>query len=365
MKQFSALVFLLVTGSSLLFGQKAQQGLMVTDGQLSISYTAQQQNDAVTLPFIEGKSTAGSKEKFGILFRAAQGTSAIAEVLDETGKTLKTVALNEFLGKTSSEGVKLLSNTLSAGSRTSETVHEITLPSGKVKLITKAIISGDKSNAKNPEQLVVTFSLASDKGESRALRLLLPYEGAAEIEKNGVVLSGKSLASVIAVSVMPDADGVTSVKNVISIKSPVMIVSGETPMVWLVVRGASGTSQSASKSLASEIIANSAKSKGDPNIVVVNAISKANAQPGDTVTYTLICKNIGTGDATNIQLSNPVAAGTVYLEGSATGEGTDISVDRETAAPSQSGTATMLRWKLKDALKGGKELTVTFKVIVQ
>ena len=76
MKQFSAMVVFLVVGSSLLFGQKAQQGLTMSYGQFNISYTAQQQNDAVVLPFIEGKSLTGSKERFGILFRASQGTGA-------------------------------------------------------------------------------------------------------------------------------------------------------------------------------------------------------------------------------------------------------------------------------------------------
>ncbi len=365
MKKFSAMVVFLVVGSSFLFGQKAQQGLTMSYGQFNVSYTAQQQNDAVVLPFIEGKSLTGSKERFGILFRASQGTSALIEILDETGKTIKTVALNEFLGKTSSEGVKLLSNTISSGNRTAETVHEVALPTGTVKLITRALVTGDKNNSKTPEQLVVTFSLASDKGQNLALRLLLPFEGSAGIEKNGVILSGKSSTSVIALSIMPGAENVSVLKNMISIKSPAKTLSGETPMLWLMARGANAASQSASQALAAEIIANSEKAKADPNIVVVNMVSKPNAQPGDTVTYTLICKNIGDGDATNIQLSNPVPNGTVYLEGSATGEGTEISVDRETATPAESGAATLLRWKLKDALKGGKELTVTFRVVVQ
>ena len=79
------------------------------------------------------------------------------EILDETGKTIKTVALNEFLGKTSSEGVKLISNTISNGNRTAETVHEVSMPTGTVKLTTRALVTGDKDNSKTPEQLVVTF----------------------------------------------------------------------------------------------------------------------------------------------------------------------------------------------------------------
>ena len=113
------------------------------------------------------------------------------------------------------------------------------------------------------------------------------------------------------------------------------------------------------------LVAASEKTKADPNIIVVNTVTKTDAQPGDTVMYTLICKNIGAGDATNVKLSNPVPTGTAYLEGSASGEGTDMSFDRETATPPQSAAVTVVRWTLKDALKGGKEQIVTFKVIVQ
>jgi uncharacterized repeat protein (TIGR01451 family) len=365
MKYPARIIFFVIVASSLLFAQKTQQGLTITYGQFNVSYSARLQGDLAVLPFIEGRSLSGSKERFGILFRTSQGTSAVIEILDETGKTIKTVSLNEFLGKTTSEGVRLLSNTISDGNRTVETIHEIVLPTGTVKLITRALLTGDKDNAKAPEQLVVTFSLASDKTQNVSLRLLFPFEGSSEVVKNGVILTGKSSASAIALSVMPTVENVTIQKNILSIKSPAINLSGETPMLWLIVRGANGASQSASKTLVAGILATSEKVKGDPNIVVVNMISKADAQPGDTVTYTLVCKNIGIGDATNIQLSNPVPNGTIYLDGSATGEGTEMSFDREAAIPPQPSVVTLLRWKLKDALKGGKEQIVTFRVVVQ
>ncbi len=365
MKSFARMVFFVAVVSSLLFGQKGQQGLTMTYGQFNVSYTAQQQSDAVVLPFIEGKMLAGSKERFGILFRTSQGTNALIEILNETGKTIKTVSLNEFLGKTTSGGVKLLSNTVSSGNRAAETVHEIKLPEGTAKLITRALLTGDKANANTPEQIVVTFSLASDNAQNVSLRLLLPFEGSSTVESKGAILTGKSSASAIALTVMPSAENIAIQKNILSMKSPAINLSGETPMLWLIARGANGASQNASKALAAEIIANSENAKGDPKIVVVNMISKPNAQPGDTVTYTLVCKNIGQGDATNVQLSNPVPNGTVYLEGSASAEGTELSVDRGIANPPQSGGATLIRWKLKDPLKGGKEQIVNFRVVIQ
>ncbi len=365
MKYFARIVFFVTVVSSLLFGQKSQQGLTMTYGQFNVSYTAQQQNDAVVLPFIEGKALSGSKERFGILFRASQGANALIEILNETGKTIKTISLNEFLGKTTSGGVKLLSNTVSSGNRAAETIHEIKLPEGTAKLITRALLTGDKASTNTPEQIVVTFSLVSDNVQNVSLRLLLPVEGSSAVENNGAILTGKTSASAIALTVLPGAENVSLQKNILSMKSPVIRLSGETPMLWLVARGANGTSQNASKALAAEIIAKSEKVKADPIIVVVNMVSKANAQPGDTVTYTLVCKNIGGGDATNVQLSNPVPIGTVYLEGSANGEGTELSVDRETALAPQAGAATLIRWKVKDALKGGKEQIVNFRVVVQ
>ncbi len=365
MKYLMRIILFVVVASSLLVAQKNRQGLTITSGQFNISYNTQQQGEAGVVPFIEGRSLGGSKERFGILFRTSQGTSPVIEILNGTGSTIKTVTLNDFLGKPTSDGVKLLSNTISSDNHRAETIHELELPTGTAKLITRALLSGDKDNTKTPEQLVVTFSLASDNAPNVSLRLLLPLEGSSEAVKDGVILTGKTSSSAIALSVMPGAETISIQKNILSIKSPLNALPGETPMVWLVVRGANGASQSASKALAADIVTASGKTKGDPNIVVVNTVTKPNAQPGDTVMYTLICKNIGAGDATNVLLSNPIPNGTIYLEGSASGEGTDMSFDRETSATPQSGAVTLVRWKLKDALKGGKEQIVTFKVIVQ
>ena len=301
MKYLTRMIFAVLVVSGLLYAQNAQQTLTMTTGQFNVTYTAQQQGDAAVLPFIEGKST-GSKERFGIFFRASQGKSAFIDILDETGKVLKAISVDEFLGKTTSAGVKLLSNTVSDGNRSAETIHELTLPTGTVRLITNALLTGDKENPKTPEQLVVTFSLASENPCTVSLRLLLPFEGSSEVEKNGVILTGKSSASVIALSAMPSVDNIAVQKNIVTIKTSPVSVSAKTPIVWLVARGVNGADQSASKALAAEIIANSDKAKADPNIVVVNMVSKANAQPGDTVTYTLTCKNIGAGDATNIHI---------------------------------------------------------------
>ena len=348
-----------------IFAQKPKQGVSVTAGQFTFSVNAQAQNDAVILPLIEGKQLDGAKERFGILFRASQVKNNMIEIMDENGKTIQTITVNDFIGKSANDKVKLVSNTVSGAGRASETIHEVKLPGGTVKVITKALLSGDKNNANNPQQIVLTFSIASSTKQNLGMRILLPFEGNGEAKNNGVVLSGKSSSSVLAVTVMPGSDSIIVRKNSITALSPTVNVSGEMPMVWMIVRNAIGASQGAAKAAAGDIIVSTKTRNAGPNILMVNMISKENAQPGDTVTYSLVCKNIGTGAATDIIMTNPIPSSIKYLEGSATVEGTEFSVERSSVPPPQSSTVTLLRWKLKEPLSEGKEYSVNYKVVVQ
>ena len=365
MKRAVYFIIVIAMVSISLFAQKSKSGITATTGHFSTSFVTQQQSDAVILPFIESKIGTGSKERYGILFRTAQSKNPVVEVLDGNGKVLQTVSLNDFIGKSASGGIKLLSSVMTGSGRASETVHKINLPDGPVNLITRGILSGEKGNINNPEQIIVTFSLTAAANRNLAVQVNLPVEGNVEAKNNGVVLSGKSSASAIALSVMPNDDSISVKKNLLTIKSPVVRVSGESPMIWLMVRNAVAANQNQSKNLASEIIAKSAKKDSEPSVIIVNMVSKENAQPGDTVTYTLICKNIGGGTASDIILSNPIPAGTKYLDGSATVEGTEFTAERNTVPAPQSSTVNLLTWKLKETLSGGKEQSVNFKVVIQ
>jgi len=362
MKHIMLAVVLVLLATTAVMSQKVQRELSISGGQFSLVYGTAQQSENGSVPLIEGRALAGSKEHFGILLKSS--SSPFIEVVDANGKALKTISVGEFLGKNTKEGVKLVSSRVNPDEHSAESICDFELSSGHAQLITSALLAGDKNNARTPEQLVVTFSLKAEGSSNLSLRLLLPFEGTGEAVQNGAILLGKSSPSAVALTVSPSAATVSIQKNVLSVKSPVLSVAGRTPMVWISARGANEATQAASKSLAADIIAATAKTPGDPNIVVVNTVSKTNAQPGDTVTYTLTCKNIGSGDATNVILTNPVPNGTSYLEGSVEGNGTETSLDREAATAPQSGAVTMLRWKLKEALRAGREQVVSFKVVV-
>jgi len=83
-----------------------------------------------------------------------------------------------------------------------------------------------------------------------------------------------------------------------------------------------------------------------PNIALSLAVDKAEACPGDILTYTLTYENTGDGDAESVAITNPVPANTTYVSGSASSGGTYDSAARavkwtiSTIAPGGSGTLT-------------------------
>ena len=361
----AALIVITFIPMFLLAQKKAPSALVVSDKQFALSSVLQAQKEATVLPFLEGRTLTGSKEQFGLLFKSVQGKNSFIEILTADGKVSKSITLNDFLGKVTTNDVKMLSNTISSDNRFTEAQHEIALPSGKIKLITKGIASGDETNPNFQKQIVITFSLVSSTEQNLSLRLLLPVEGTAEVKENGIVLSGKKAAASIALAVLPKGEKIELQKNILSLKSNAVSVNGETPLLWLVASGSSAPSLTASKTAAAAQVDNMYKTSQEPHLIILNSVSKANAQPGDTVVYTLTCKNIGVGDATNIQLTNPIPAGTSYVEGSATETGTELALEKENVPAPQQSPVKTVKWTLKDALKSGREFVVNFKVVIQ
>ncbi|MEI7906154.1 MAG: hypothetical protein WCI84_02225, partial [Bacteroidota bacterium] len=101
------------------------------------------------------------------------------------------------------------------------------------------------------------------------------------------------------------------------------------------------------------------------NIAIVTVSNKATAAPTDTVMYQIICTNIGNGSVSDIVITNPVTAGSRYLEGSAVGEDSQISFDRTPSAAPALGDVKSIKWKLSKTIEVGEEKIVSFKVIVQ
>jgi uncharacterized repeat protein (TIGR01451 family) len=209
--------------------------------------------------------------------------------------------------------------------------------------------------------LVFTVAVNSKEAQLLALRTTFPVQGTVETKANGFVVSGKSAAR-FAATVLPRPEKITAANNTVSLTGKAVAVPGgniETSLLWFTVEGTTAANAQGAQNEAAKILADAAKeAPNTANVVIVTAADKQTTAPGDTVTYTLVCSNIGTGDARDIELSNPIPAGTRYVISSAEGDDTVINVDMTAAE------VTKVHWKLRNTLKPGNEQIVSFKVIV-
>jgi len=113
------------------------------------------------------------------------------------------------------------------------------------------------------------------------------------------------------------------------------------------------------------------------------SVDKANAYPGDTLTYTIVAENIGTGNLTNVKISDPIPAYTTFVSvsASATGfppgsvifystDGTSWSTSAPSSVPTgvvyvavnTNGDTTITN---ADIMPPGAKITITLQVQVQ
>lgn len=321
--------------------------------------------DGKTLPFIEGVVNAGSKDGFGVSFGSVPQTSPVFEILDDQNRVVKVLTVNDLIGKGVPVEQRVLPGTTVGQARRVENIYTVALPQGKAQVVVKAMATGDASSS--DQELVVTFSLKIGAVKHAALRLSLPFSGVAHATQGGVVLMPKSGGAAIATSVFPLTHQLQVEKgNVVVTSAPVSTnESAETALLWLVMKGvpsSSGSLSTDAKTQAIDVIAANTSSVDEPRLVVVNAVNKEKFSQSDTASYTLVCANIGTGEAINVVLGNPVPKGSRYIEGSATTLGMIFKV--ENGNEGQSGEAQSLTWTIPRAFKPGEERIVSFKVVL-
>jgi uncharacterized repeat protein (TIGR01451 family) len=311
--------------------------------------------DAKLLPLIDGTITGGSKERFGIYLGGTPSSTTILEILDNTNAVVKSISINDLLGK----GISRETNVLASSKpRRAFNTYVIRLPQGDAELVIKSIATGDEFAA--DQQLIVIFALKTASPMAAALRLQLPCLGTSETAGNGFVIVAKSGAAAFAASVI-QSRAVIADKNKITITSDVKTTeaASETAMLWLVIKGVTSSSPTDAKTQALRVIKDNAQQAGQPQLVIVNAADKEKLTKADTTSYSIICVNIGTGDATSIVLANPIPKGTKYVAGSGTREGAVLNEENENSEVQN------LKWTFSTPLSPGQERIVRFKVVVQ
>jgi uncharacterized repeat protein (TIGR01451 family) len=356
-KRIIFVIIAIAASLSSTIAQKKQASVAISYPQQLVEYFAQPISvSATVLPLLQAKTKNG--DVFGINFQGVAGTAPFIEFLDVNGKIVKTISVNDFLGKSSGKGVKLISSVLAGSGNKAENVYEITTPQDKYSLIVSSLATSGTSTKETPAKLLIRIVLKNAPSTIISAHIILPFDGSAETKANGFIISGKKSIQSIFSTIFPKAEKLTVVKKSISFVTSVLKSTNETVVLFLTV-DCSNTKEEALTAL------QSIDQKNESNISIVNVSNKATAAPSDTVTYQIICTNIGNGSVSDIVITNPVSAGARYLDGSAVGDETQITFENTPSTAPQLGEAKTIKWKLLKSLNAGEEKVVSFKVIVQ
>jgi uncharacterized repeat protein (TIGR01451 family) len=97
-----------------------------------------------------------------------------------------------------------------------------------------------------------------------------------------------------------------------------------------------------------------------PGLAVIKRVSASEAEPGDTLTYAIVYRNMGNTPIRSVSIVDSLLPRLEYKQGSSSGpEGTKFST-----GPNRAG-ATELRWELPGALAPGATGYVSFQAVVR
>jgi uncharacterized repeat protein (TIGR01451 family) len=356
MKQFVLVLALFWICTGTLDAQQSGKGVAVAFKQLTVAFHGDpRQADAKLLPLVDASLASGTKEKFGLGFGTAG--EKVFEILDKSGVAIKSISSAELFGGkgTFSPGK------WDATSRRMERISSVELPNGRVQIIMRALATGDGTPGSADQHLVVTFGLKADAPVTLELRVSLSALGNVESGNNGFVLTPKAGSAALSAAFYPATAKVSAGKGKVVMTSTSVVLDGssESPAFWLVIDGMTASAPAGAKSAAQQALKEKRISASDPHVVVVSATDKQSSQPGDTVTYTVVCANIGVAGAANVTISNPIPDGTQYLDGSATSEGCVVSMDRSAAEVKK------ISWAFAKPVEPGGERVVSFRVRVR
>ena len=355
MKRFTLLVLLVAVCA--IAGPKSS-GVKVKYKDLSLAFVSSPLVDGKVLPLIDVTS---KNERFGVHFAKLEPTSPVIELLGENGKVLKSLSVNDILGKGAAKQLEVLPTGGGLEPRRVASVYSMRTPQGDVQLILKAIATGNDSS--EDQRLIVTFALRTEQSMNVAMRVRLPVAGNAETTSGGFIVASKSGTSLLAAAVFPEQQKLSVEKERIEISCDQRVVpaSSETALLWLVIKGVTSLSPTDARTQALAAIQESAVGTREPRLVVVNTADKQKLGQSDTPAYTINCTKNRTGEATGVVLGNPVPRGVRYLTGSATMAGTTFNVEGDATLSG----AQNLKWVLNDPLMPGEERFVSFKVVLQ
>jgi uncharacterized repeat protein (TIGR01451 family) len=311
--------------------------------------------DSKELPFIMSKPTSG--DLYGFSFKGFPTTAPFLELLDGAGKVTRTLTVNDLFSGKSTSAAKLLSSTVSGSVNRIETLYEISLPQGKAALSISATATSLQSGT-IPAKLLLKIVLKNYSGSVASARMTMPYVGTMASKEKGFTLTSARGGQTMAGTLANETNSLTTANRKLTVTSKPIVDGNETVLLLLSIDAFNTKAQA--DAYVQELATN------NPNdIVIINTIDKESAEPADTVTYRIHCINIGKGPVSDVVVTNPISTGTVFLEGSASGDDTEISVERTEAQLPQVGSVRSVSWKFKKSIDVGSEKVVQFRVVIQ
>ncbi|MHB1050009.1 MAG: hypothetical protein ACYC09_08025 [Bacteroidota bacterium] len=330
---------------------------------IAISYTAQTVTyhpvavtaDAKELPFIVSKKQNG--EVYGLSFKGFPLTAPFIELFDNTGKIIRTLTVSDLFSGKSSNTVKLLSLQSSGSSNRMVSMYEVTI--GKENaMLTLSSTATSLIDGTPPAQLLVKIAIKNYTANIASARITIPAVGTVDAREKGFILSGVRAGPAMFGSVSTPVERITAANKKMTITTKPESIGDEKVLLFMTINAA-GSKTEADADLRE-------RSVNTPNdIVIVNTSDKESAQPADTVTYRIYCINVGKGPVSDVVITNPIATGTRYLEGSAGGSDTQITFERTEAPLPQTGVVKEISWKFSTPIEVGAEKHVEFKVVIQ
>jgi len=338
--------------------------------------------DANLVPLIAAKNDSLTKKsashRFGILYRddvKALSKTIVLQLLDaETNQPIKDISLDEYFGKENS-GWKFNQDESKSTSTKSTSVFSVTAGSRKFEFIREVELKDDQ-NLPLGKEVIVSFAMKSDNLMKVKVKFLGKAEGTFKPEKSAfTIASDENSAGVNAVlvyQVSPSSRvrvGAAAKKGTpqpFTVETDQLSIEPQrqTTVLSFAVAGSTIRSKKHVSTQAQNIAAYLATRVSKPAMVSVTQTNKSATSPGDTLTYKIIYHNIGTGAAADISIENPIPKGSTYIENSAEGPGSAISLLRGAATSTGAGSVDKVTWKFKDPIFPGEEREVKFKVLI-
>lgn len=338
--------------------------------------------DAEFVPFAMAKHDSlpkkSEKRRFGILFSEDAknlGRTTLMEIFDaQTNKSIKKISLDEYYGKESANW-KLITAESKATAKKITSAFDVKGTDRSFKLIREVEVKDD-NNLPTGKGVSINFYIRSTTAGILKAIFYGKAEGVIKTDSSTIIIGSAEpevkINPMLVVGASPKAQ-VQYDPNQKKDKLQLFTIIGDTVSVvaqkqtLLFSLNVSGTTVGFKEHIEKQAV-NLGKYfrtlKSVPDFAAVTLSDKQSTKPGDTVTYTIIYHNIGSGAGKDIAVNNQIPRGTVYIEESAEGVGSDITFARGPARGNIPGIVSNIQWKFKDLIRPGEERSVKYKVRV-